>query len=118
MSASNVQFIDNSVAWLETQTNLLMGALEYMGVSGKNIALITTPMSENGGNLRNSGRVERKGKTVIISFGNSQVDYAGAQEAGHRGDVYFKHYTTPGTGPHFLKNGMEAAIKKGIKAYL
>ncbi len=118
MSSSNVQFIDNSTAWLAAQTNLLMGGLERMGVSGKNIALITTPMSEGGGNLRNSGRVDRKDKTVIVSFGNEQVDYAGAQEAGHRGDVYFKHYTTPGTGPHFLKNGMGAAVRKGIKAYI
>lgn len=30
----------------------------------------------------------------------------------------FSHYTTPGTGPNYLKNGGDAAVQKGIKTYL
>lgn len=46
------------------------------------------------------------------------VNYAAVQEQGGRTDprtgkyIEFKHYTTPGTGPHFIQKSLESVMKK------
>lgn len=107
---------DNSEAWLTKTVDILMNGLNKMGNAILATARVTVPRKD--GNLANSGRVKRREKEVIIRYGNQEVNYAKVQEDGHRGDVYFKHYTTPGTGPHYLENAGKNKVKDGIKKYL
>jgi hypothetical protein len=41
---------------------------------------------------------------LVVSFGNSEVDYAWEQEHGDK--MGYVNYTTPGTGPRFLSGAL------------
>lgn len=110
---------DNSTSWLRARESELSSALDRMTQAIRANARMKAPMSENGGNLRNSGRVDGKSLERTISFGTG-LKYGAYQERGERynGSHKVRHYTTPGTGKHFLKDSGDAVVKKGIKAYL
>lgn len=38
-------------------------------------------------------------------------EYAAAQEAGERNGTPFRHYTTPGTGPHWFQHAIDATLR-------
>lgn len=115
--SNQVVIVDNSEAWLEQTKEGLMSKLLRMGYSILGTSRIKAPMSEGGGNLRNSGRVKREGNTVVVSYGGMGVDYAGAQEAGTNGIVVYRHYTTPGTGAHYLEDSGNKVVQKGLGVY-
>lgn len=111
MSSPAVTFEDNSASWLQTQKTILSRALRRMGQDAVSLAKMTAPKKT--GASRASGHVEGLGLEILAVFGDSDVKYAYKQET-----TQFSHYTTPNTGPHFLENGGDTAVKKGIKAYL
>ncbi len=112
MGASvKVKIEDSSGAWLQQEEIRVGRGLRRMAQDAVNIAKLTAPMKV--GNLRDSGHVEGMGLQVKAVFGDSSVRYAAVQEK-----KQFSHYTTPGTGPKYLKNGGDAAVQKGIKTYL
>lgn len=114
--ATNVQFIDNSSAWKARVSIDLYRKARNMGQAIINLASLKVPRKY--GPLAKSAHIESNGKNeVYVIYGNSEVDYAKVQEDGHRGGVYFKHYTTPGTGPHYLESSGDAVAKKGIGMY-
>lgn len=121
MASVTVKIEDNSAAWLQRQTITMQGALRRMGMAIINLAEFTVPKDED--RLAESGHIEGIGNTIYCVYGDNSVRYAGAQEAGYRtgknGErIVFKNYSTPGTGPHYLKNSGETVVKKGIKQYL
>lgn len=90
-------------------------ALPRMASSILTMAKMKAPLRE--GPLRASGRVKNGVGESEVSFGNNgQVPYAAYQE---RGSTTGKpwNYTTPGTGPKFLANAVETAVRKGIEVY-
>lgn len=90
--------------------------LPRMAASIMTMARMKAPLRE--GPLRASGRVVNGVDESEVSFGNNgQVPYARYQE---RGSTTGKpwHYTTTGTGPNYLANAVQAAVRKGAEAYL
>lgn len=69
-----------------------------------------TPM--NKGDLR--ARVLRTMEGNLKGAITWQSSYAGVQELGHRrgknGTIYFRNYTTPGTGPHYAENAVKNSV--------
>ncbi len=116
MSSFTVEVTDNSASWLQKQEITMQRGLRKMGMAVINLATLTTPRKD--GPLRESGHIEGMGNTIDCVFGDNNVRYAKVQEDGHRGRVYFTHYTTPGTGPNFLENAGNTIAKKGIEPYL
>lgn len=96
-------------------------ALELMGLTIKERAVQLAPMSNiegHAGTLRRTARVsevETKNKkmTVAVFFGEG-IPYARYQEYGSE----LWHFTTPGTGPHYLRDAGDSVAKEGIKNYL
>lgn len=112
----SVTLIDNSDKWLKQEESRLQVGLGR--VAQAILATARTKVPRKYGNLANTGRVSGTGNEREISFGGQGVKYAHAQEEGTNGKVVFRHYTTPGTGAHYLKNAGETIAKKGIKPYL
>ena len=81
------------------------------------------PVSSGGGTLQATGVVEPRGEyTQVAQFG-AGLTYGRYQEFGPDGDKYTGkktqwNYTTPGTGPHYLKTAGDSVAKEGIKKYL
>lgn len=76
------------------------------------------------GQLQSTGLVYdlNDGLTQIAQFG-AGLEYGRYQEFGPDGDKYTGKkkvwdYTTPGTGPHYLRNAGDSVKKEGIKNYL
>ena len=73
------------------------------------------------GLLQSTGVVEvlDDGLKAIVEFGNG-IEYAAYQEFGQRkdGSHVVRNYTTPGTGPHYLRDAGNSVKKEGIKNYL
>lgn len=113
---SEVTLIDNSATWLKQEEARLQTGLGRMAQAILATARVKVPRKV--GNLANTGRVSGTGNERTISFGGQGVKYAHAQEVGTNGKVVFRHYTTPGTGAHYLEKAGESIVKKGIKPYL
>lgn len=116
---SNVEIIDSSANWLAREKAINSKALRKMGMAIVALAnakgVPATPKKT--GDLRQSGHIEGMGEEIKVVFGNNNVRYAAVQEAGERNGVPFKHYTTPGTGPHFLRNAGNTITQKGLQQY-
>ena len=77
------------------------------------------------GNLSSTGFVwfnPADDMTYRVEFGEG-IKYARYQEFGPDGNKYTGKktqwdYTTPGTGPHYLKTAGDSVAKEGIKKYL
>lgn len=113
---TSVQIEDNSSTWIAKQKQSLLSAAMAMGNAIKSSSAMTVPRDTS--TLAKSATVKASGNTVTVTYGNTNVRYAMVQERGMRNGVPFKHYTTPGTGPHYLENAGNAVAKKGLKAYL
>lgn len=88
-------------------------ALPKMAESIKITAVMKAP--KRLGPLRESVKVENSKRLSEISFGNNgRIPYARYQEYGNPA----WHFTTPGTGPKYLRNATEAAARKGIQAFI
>lgn len=117
-----VTLIDNSNAWLKREEAILQSSLRRMAQNIVNTAKIRTPKLT--GQLRSTGHIEGGKNEILVVFGNNtSVKYAAVQERGYwisgpNAGKHIKHYTTPDTGPNYLKNTAEKIIKKGIKPYL
>lgn len=122
--AAKVTIKDGSAAWLRMQLINLDNATRAMADATVKTSKITAPMSAipgHKGTLRNSSRIERISPLHYAAmYGGENVPYAGYQERGMRrdGSRKVRHYTTPGTGKHFLKNAGDAIAKQGIGVYL
>lgn len=97
---------------------MIAEALELMGQTIKERAVQLAPMSDiegHAGTLRRTARVEtrKQGMTVAVLFGEG-IPYARYQEYGSE----LWHFTTPGTGPHYLRDAGDSVAKEGIKNYL
>lgn len=108
---------DTAGQWLTNKEALVNKAMDMMGKSILATAKLRAPMSEDGGDLRKSGRVEKGRNSVSVIYGGGAVPYAAYQERGHRydGSYQVRRYTTPNTGAHFLQDAGERQAKKGIK---
>lgn len=106
-----MQIQDNSTAWLKQEETRVGRGLRQMGQDAINIARMTVPKKT--GVLSETGHIEGMGLMIRAVFGDSSAPYGGIQER-----KQFQHYTTPGTGPHYLKKGGEAAANKGVGAFL
>lgn len=107
---------DTSGNWLKGKESLADKALDAMAKSILAAARLRAPMSENGGGLRDSGRIEKSKNSVSVIYGGKGVPYGAYQERGHRrdGSHQVRRYTTPNTGARFLKDAGERNTKKGI----
>lgn len=117
--ASKVTIKDNSATWLKVQLINFDNATRAMAEATTTLANVTTPLRT--GTLRSSRRARRNSPlNYSAMFGDSRVAYAAYQERGMRADGSHKvrHYTTPGTGAHFLKNAGDTVAKQGIRTYL
>lgn len=78
------------------------------------------PKKDN--HLRSSATVRGSGLQRDIVYGQGLAaygkgfNYAAYQE--NKEKTARSHYTTPGTGPHFLEESGEAIVKKGIQVYI
>lgn len=110
---------DNSATWLRTQLINLDNATRAMADATVKLSKVTAPLLK--GPLRNSSRINRNAPlNYSAMYGGGGVPYAAYQERGMRADGSRKvrHYTTPGTGKHFLKNAGDAVTRRGIGVYL
>lgn len=112
---TTVTFKDYSTAWLKVQQMNLNNAMTAMADAVMKNAMVTAPKLT--GALRYSSRVRTTAdNSREVIFGSATVPYAHYQETGGYGKI--KHYTTPGTGPHYLENAGNAVAKRGIGVYL
>lgn len=123
--AGKVTIKDNSATWLRMQLVNLDVATRAIADATVKTSKVTAPMSDipgHRGTLRNSSRIERNGPLNYSAvYGGGSVQYAAYQERGRRKNPPYhevRHYTTPGTGAHFLRNAGDVTAKQGIKAYL
>ena len=117
--ASKVTIKDNSATWLRMQLINLDNATRAMADATVRTSKVTAPLLT--GKLRNSSRVVRNAPLNYSAlYGGGNVPYAAYQERGMRrdGSHVVRHYTTPGTGAHFLRNAGDATAKAGLKTYL
>lgn len=71
---------------------------------------MVTPYKD--GMLRASARTKSTGILQReVSYGDSSVPYAGAQEAGQTRGYKIRRYTTSGTGAHFLEKTGDKYVK-------
>lgn len=104
--------------WLHGTVLSVKSALKAMADATLQRAQVLAPMSNiegHAGTLRTTGLVESadNGYTQKVQFGNG-IPYARYQEFGDPG----WNYTTPGTGPQYLKQAGDAVAKEGLKNYL
>lgn len=113
----SVTIKDNSSQWLKNKESLVDKAMDMMARSILATARTRAPKSEDGGDLRDSGRMEKDRNSVSVIYGGGAVPYAAYQERGHRydGSYQVKRYTTPNTGAHYLQDAGERQTKKGIQ---
>lgn len=113
----SVQIKDNSQAWLRSQEVRLQKGLRRMGMDiVKNVQSNITPRKTR--DLRDSAHIEGMGNTIKVVVGNASVRYAAAQEVGQTHGYPIRRYTTPGTGPHYLKKNGNMIAKRGLKRYV
>lgn len=113
-----VHLTDNSGAWFNHQVSKANAALKLMGQAIVNRAQQKVPKKT--GALGESARVENGNQQVKVVFGGGGIEYAGYQERGHRydGSHQVRHYTTAGTGAHYLEESGEQVVAEGIKKWL
>lgn len=106
-------FKSNSKAWLTKETRVLERAEEAMaGVIVTRGTMLAPKLS---GDLRNTGRIEKKdGKTGAI-FGGEEAPYGRIQELG---GVTGRNYQTKIVGTHYLKRAGDSVAKENVKKYV
>lgn len=112
-----VKLTDNSGRWLLSKEAQANSAIDKMAKAILGAARMRAPMSEGGGNLRNSSRIEKSHSSVSVIYGGGKVPYAAYQERGHRydGSRQVRHYTTPNTGAHYLLDAGKRETEKGVR---
>lgn len=75
------------------------------------------------GALQSTGIVEPRGEFEYVAQFGAGLTYGRYQEFGPDGYKYTGtktewDYTTPGTGPHYLRDAGDSVAKEGIKNYL
>lgn len=104
---------DKMDAWAKLELENLKSAQRAMCDSIRNLSIMVTPKKT--GALRGSGEVIQKDElTMAVRYGNADVPYARYQEFGSPS----WHYTTAGTGAHYLEATGNVVAKRGIKEYL
>lgn len=102
----------------EIEKRSIKKAEEAAEQSGETILKNTLPVTpKDTGELRRSGRAEvkesKRGNVVAeVSFGNNTVDYAYYVHENLPNPPATKNYTTQGTGPYFLINGVNKSKQK------
>ncbi len=86
-------------------------ALSAMGDATLSRSRITAPKRTK--KMVSAATVERNQNSVEVVFGKSGTEYASVQELRQH-----KNYTTPNTGPHFLKNAGDSVKKQGIDHFM
>ncbi len=110
----NVKFVrvdDNSSVFLRVQEANLKNAQRAMADAILSRARMTAPKKT--GAMRSAGNIVTNKDTVCVEFGDSNTGYAKIQELKR-----FKNYTTPNTGPHYLKNAGDSVAKEGLDNWL
>lgn len=108
-----VKITDNIDEWSELTIANYKSAQRAMGDSILNLSKMVAPKKT--GALRGDGRVVTvDDDTIAVQYGSDGVPYARYQEYGNPA----WHYTTPGTGPHYLQRSGDMVAKRGIKEYL
>ena len=108
----------SATIWLDGFKDRVDNAIENMAEAVLARARITVPRKN--GDLSDTGRVEGKDLIYEVIYGNEDVRYASYQERGmaYDGTRVVKHYTTPGTGSHYLFNAFDSVLKEGIRSYI
>lgn len=114
----SVKLSDSSGAWFRGETVKMNKALNVMGNMILKNAQMVAPRKNN--RLVNSARLVSGNDEVTVIFGGGNVPYAGYQERGERFDGSHKvrHYTSPGTGAHYLEKTGKAVTERGIRWFL
>lgn len=110
-----VTLTDDSGAWFNHQQSRINKALDIMGSTILKDSQMVVPRENN--HLVNSARIVKKPNSVAVVYAKP---YAGYQERGERYDGTHKvrHYTSPDTGKHYLKNTGDAVVERGIRWFL
>lgn len=103
--------IENNTARVENQMSTGTGlAIRLMLEDIYKDSTPTTPMKSGDLRLKVTRQLEGD-KRGVIEWSSA---YAQVQEQGYRnsrnGRVYFRKYTTAGTGPHYAKNAVDLAV--------
>ena len=71
------------------------------------------------GALRGTSRIESTDDAVAITYGGTSAGYAEVQERGidPRTGAPFRHYTTPGTGPHYLETTFRTYVEQSTEFF-
>lgn len=110
--------IENNSARIENQMSTGTGlAIRLMLEDIYKDSTPNTPMKSGDLRLKVTRTMEGDNRGVI----EWSSGYAQVQEQGYRnskkGRVYFRNYTTPGTGPHYAKNAVDLAVAN-LPSYL
>lgn len=115
-TVGSVTIKDYSDSWIGKTNADLRLALYSMCNSIKNTSLLVVPKDSR--DLARSARIERiDNDTMAVSYGKG-LAYARYQEFGGDGRRVVRHYTTPGTHAHYLKQSGDAVTKRGIKEFI
>lgn len=108
-----VKITDNIDEWSQLTTENYKSAQRAMCDSILNLSKMVAPMKT--GALRSDGRVVQLSEDeTAVQYGGVSVPYARRQEYGSPA----WHFTTPGTGPHYLQRSGDMVSKRGIKEYI
>ena len=99
-------------------------ALRAMAEATLARAQMLAPQSDiegHAGTLRANGRIRSSDSNLeleVVFGGTPDVPYAAYQEFGGDGRRVVRHYTTPGTQAHYLRDAGLSVGKEGIENYL
>lgn len=115
VKVSRVRIDSKATATVAVINQNLSSAVGAMANAILATSKMVTPMKS--GKLRYSGQVTGYGLQRDISYNTA---YAAYQERGMRADGshVVRHYTTPGTGAHYLEKTAEKIVQKGIQPYI
>lgn len=105
----SVRVIDNTKAFMAKVDLAVDEALGWMARDIEIIAKVKNVPVKTGA-LQASIRHQQVGKKHWKV--SADKVYARAQEFGSNGRQVFRHYSKPGTGPHFLKNAGDIVTRK------
>jgi hypothetical protein len=112
------RFFWNDIAVTAVAHSALKDALveeaELIGAVSQQVAPRKT------GAMRGTARIDDTDENLVsVTYGGESAPYAAVQERGinPRTGAPFVAYTTPGTGPHYLKTGFDGVVASQLQAF-
>lgn len=110
-----VKITDNSGQWFGHQISRMNKALNNMANTILTDSRAIAPKKT--GAMRKNAKIEKHYMSISVVY---PLPYSGYQERGmeYDGSRVVRHYTTPGTGPHYLEQTGKNVVERGIKWFL